>query len=361
MDKNQPKASSSPPTTTTQTQTPISSVSGEEVQILLAKLNRASPYLPKTIPYQDMSSPHHDKQNKPPKHLLQLESMINHLEAHNLLQKNTTFIEFGCGTAKLSDCINERLQGESSHIVIDRQTFSNERKRDGTIVARSKYPHQIVRLTMDINDFHLETIPALPRPPVAVSKHLCGPAADATIQCLATQQTRIPLLVATCCHHSCQFNSFCNTDFVIHQLGFTTREFDILTILSAWASIYISPLSSTSTSTSTSSTLSSQLSLPLPPPSLTMTNHNEPFPPPLPMEPLPQYLPRTMTTTMVPSADFERTFHRSDKQQLGKRCKVLLDTARAHHLVSLGYSVRLVQYTSLSMENHLLIATPKND
>jgi hypothetical protein len=83
-------------------------------------------------------------------------------------------------------------------------------------------------------------------------------------------------------------------------------------------------------------------------------HEEEPFPPPVPTEPLPQHMAFVPTTS---SDEFERTYTREDKQRLGKRCKVVLDTGRAHYLVSLGYSVRLVQYTSLSMENHLLIAT----
>ena len=325
--------------------TPVSTVSGDEVQVLLAKLERASPYLPNNIPYYDLSSvPKNDNRNKPPKHLLQLESMLNHLNAHGLLNNDTTYIEFGCGTAKLSDCISERLQGKASHVLIDRKSFSAERMRDGAIMARcalstnhhQQYQHctnknTLKRLTMDIADFDLDSLEyCLPLNTVGVSKHLCGPAADATIRCVSTRN--IPLLVATCCHYLCQLDTFCNTDFVVRELGFTEREFEILSIISGWASIKVN-----------------QSSL-IPPPT-----HEEPFPPPLPIEPLSQKI--TYTST-ISSDEFERTYSREEKQRLGKRCKVVLDTGRAHYLVSMGYSVQLVQYTSLSMENHLLIATP---
>jgi Methyltransferase TRM13 len=58
----------------------------------------------------------------------------------------------------------------------------------------------------------------------------------------------------------------------------------------------------------------------------------------------------------IPSEEFEMTFTREQKAALGKRCKIVLDTARAHRLQELGYSVRLVHYTSHSLENNLLIA-----
>jgi tRNA:m4X modification enzyme len=325
--------------------TPVSTVSGTEVQILLAKLDRASPYLPTTLAYQDLASPYATmctttptaKQHRPPKHLLQLESIVNHLDAHGLLQHDATYVEFGCGTAKLSDCISERLGGRSSHLLIDRKAFSAERKRDGAMVARKSTVH---RVTMDIADVQLDVQLDTPTSwqrdghagavAVGVSKHLCGPAADLTMACLAPRT--IPLVVATCCHHLCRLDNYCNTDFVVHQLGFTEREFDVLRIISGWASIKVKKVPATAS--------------PL---------HEEPFPPPVPTEPLPQDVACAPTMS---SDEFERTYSREEKQRLGKRCKVVLDTGRAHHLVSLGYSVRLVQYTSLSMENHLLIATP---
>ena len=57
------------------------------------------------------------------------------------------------------------------------------------------------------------------------------------------------------------------------------------------------------------------------------------------------------------SAEFERTFPRDEKIRLGRQVKCMLDYSRAAALQGeLGYSVRLVRYTTRSVEDRLLVA-----
>ena len=57
------------------------------------------------------------------------------------------------------------------------------------------------------------------------------------------------------------------------------------------------------------------------------------------------------------SAEFERTFPREEKIRLGRQVKCMLDYSRAAALQGeLGYSVRLVRYTTRSVEDRLLVA-----
>lgn len=313
--------------------TAVSSVTGEEVQLLIFKLNRAAPFLPVHVPFQDLASP---LERNPPKHLRQVESLANHLREEGLMEKETCFIEFGCGTAKLSDQISKLCKGESSHILIDRQHFRAERLRDGAIRARSKH---VQRVTVDIADMDLASLvgDTFSTNLVAVSKHLCGPAADFTIRCLETYSTStnrplVPLAVATCCHYMCRFESFSNPRFYT-LLGFSERDFEVLRIVSQWSSMKLKTRAKP----------------------VELTTNSSGFPA-LPTEPLSihvEYKPP------VPSEEFERTFTREQKAALGKRCKIVLDTARAHRLQELGYTVRLLHYTSHSLENNLLIAIPR--
>ena len=61
----------------------------------------------------------------------------------------------------------------------------------------------------------------------------------------------------------------------------------------------------------------------------------------------------------VPSAVFERSYPREAKARLGRTVKELLDLGRAACLQQLGYRrVKLVRYTTQSLEDRLLVAAP---
>jgi hypothetical protein len=347
----------------------VSTVTGKEVQLLIAKLNRAAPLLPfatsADVPLQDLAKPQqqqHDanssdaagtkrkkQQQAPPKHIRQLESITNHLQSVNLCQPGTTFCELGCGTAKLSDHVSETMKGKSTHILIDRKTdFGHTRLRDRAIAARCEKDadSRVERLTMDIGD--IDDLAAIcyrstadegessssTIVPVVISKHLCGPASDLSIQCCAASHA--PMVVATCCHYLCSWSQFSNTSF-FKTMGFTERDFEVLTIVSQWASMNKATKDQSNSSTVPQQEAISWLQLPK-------------------LSPLPKALEEE--ATIVDSKEFEKSFPRDQKAALGKRCKLFLDTARAYRLQELGYRVKLVRYTTMSIEDHLLIAIP---
>jgi hypothetical protein len=61
--------------------------------------------------------------------------------------------------------------------------------------------------------------------------------------------------------------------------------------------------------------------------------------------------------TALSSADFERTFSRDSKASLGRRAKELIDLCRTVWLQqALGYRVKLVRFTTRSVEDRLIVA-----
>jgi tRNA:m4X modification enzyme len=341
----------------------VSDVTGEEVQILILKLERAKgSLLANPLPLVDLFDIHGvDRGGKtPPKHLRQTESIAGHLKHLGIIPstKGACFIELGCGTAKLSNHLSEILDGGCSHILIDKvdaSEFKAERLRDGSIRNRQKPNHYFARVTANlqerglihevIRNAKLQESEAKNANFIAVSKHLCGSAADLAIHgidyyCVRTGNhvSPPPLAVATCCHHRCDDASFSNMDFFTH-LGFSRRDFEVLRTVSQWSSIKVQrvDIDEQATSASYRGTVR-YVSLPAVPP-----------------EPLPMNL---GDVTLVPSGTFEREFTRDEKAALGKRCKLAMDTARGHALKRIGYrSIRYVRYTTLSLEDTLIIAT----
>jgi Methyltransferase TRM13 len=339
----------------------VSNVTGEEVQILILKLERAKDYILAEVPLVDLFDIHNkgvDHGGKtPPKHLRQTESIAGHLKHLGIVpSKGACFLELGCGTAKLSNHLSEMLDGACSHILIDKvdaSEFKAERLRDGSIRNRQKPNHYFARVAADLQDRGL--IDAVIRDAknhepevnanfIAVSKHLCGAAADFAIHgidyyCVKTGNhiSPPPLAVATCCHYRCDNASFSNMDFFTN-LGFSCRDFEVLRIVSQWSSIKIQRVAVDEKATSARNGRTVRYaSLPA-----------------LPSEPMAMNL---GDVPLVPSEKFEREFTREEKADLGKRCKLSMDTARGHALKRIGYrNIRFVRYTTLSMEDTLIIA-----
>lgn len=399
--------------TRSNTTTAISTVTGTEVQILIAKLNRVFPYLPFPnyttnhedvdilLPLLDLSCySHANKHNKvnennkdtdkdttncrrPPKHILQCESMYRHLDMAGLCKPGMTYCEVGCGTAKLSDFISAELHGLSSHLLIDRKAFDGRnavRIRDRAIAARCHHDCSVKRLVRDLAEVNcLETTVVASglccseseqqqrqltsdndddnddekcrytrsKNIVAISKHLCGPATDYLIRSLEAVPT-IPIAVATCCHYLCKPDIFSNMKF-FKDIGFTDRDFEVLTIVSQWASIRGRKQKQDQKQSENNESFGISKS------DSVKEKSNEGW---LRFTPLPQLSPEIEVKTMVPSNEFENKFSRNQKLKLGQKCKLLLDTARAYSLNRLGYKVKLVLYTELSVEDHMLFAIP---
>ena len=344
-------------------QTAISTVTGEEVQVLIQKLDRAGEYLLSQLPLVDLyqkQSSNTPAKAAPPKHLRQTESICNHLGQIGFLpsteneQQRFCYLELGCGTAKLSDHLSQRLGGHCSHVLIDRKdraSFKAERLRDGAIIHRQKGNHSLRRVTADLQNLEIlseivaeEKNTDYSTKMVVISKHLCGSAADYAIRGL-DQVVRhkpyakpLPMAVATCCHHRCEKESFSNIDF-FRWLGFSERDFEVLGTVSHWFSIKVDAKNSKEADAEQQSNI---IYVPLPP---------------LPDQAIPFEMDSSSMLPLVPSEQFEREFTRAEKASLGKRCTLALDTARGHKLKQIGYQhVKFVAYTTLSLENTLILA-----
>ena len=491
----------------------ISTVSGYEVQRLIHKINRVKAFLPtiQSIPVLDYSKHNEERCNilndNPPKHVGQIESIVAHMQRNGLLPPPSTtqsrfhdeydgkkdsdtttpaghyyFIEFGCGTAKLSDHVSSTivqqlqqqqqqqqkgatLYGDATtaapihYVLIDQQPMKAvERYCDGRIRSRHHHPFRMNETSRDIvqrhtcpisqvrlNDIiHHHEATDLPSAStstttkqkltvVAMAKHLCGSATDDAIRCIQNyckeemKQTlkgtansttmyddnyqnnersiaRIPLVIATCCHYACDAQTLLDykisipaavkeeallpgTDHNIdHQLsylqymGFDERDIEVLIIVSQWASIKIDvavdvpdtddesavrvaeqqKVSSTRTER-VSSIFHDKLDK-IDGDTMSPDRDEMTFPPPLPPSPIPITIQPAIENDMrLSSQSFEVQFSRPEKQELGQYSKLLIDMARGYYLkynnISPYQAVKLIYYTTLSVERHLLIAT----
>jgi Methyltransferase TRM13 len=451
----------------------ISSISGYDVQRLLFKIRRAKSFLPsiQSIRTLDWRNSTHSSTAPPAKHIGQIESIVAHMQHNGLLplpldknsekyesctlkssvqhdaqqpsSQNSTnktsvkkvfyFVEFGCGTAKLSDHVSmhiqqqqqqqqqQKLQHQHQHqpllhppetqqyhfILIDRQPMKAvERYCDGrirarsspfqssTIVQRFTCPISEIRLSEIINDtMSLETTKRVDVV-VAMSKHLCGSATDDAIQCLQDYQhdfgcnslkanliqplqqpgssttNPIPLIIATCCHYACHPSTFLKSSVhhgtseatvdsckkslaelsYLQFLGFDHRDIEVIIIVSQWASIKVDRQFSQDEQ-STAMYIDSGMTAPA------KSTAAELFPPELPVDPISMDIP--VDDEWIPSDLFEKTFTRQEKYHLGQYSKIILDTARAYDLQHrCGYTnVKLVHFTTLSLERNLIVAT----
>lgn len=332
--------------------TRVIAVTGTQVQSLLWKLHVVLPCLP-TLPLQELEDDELPEQNERGKHVLQEASIIGHLASIGALGPRTSLaIELGAGTGRLSDRLHRVTGGRLDHVLVDRQQFKPLALRDRHMRARIRHDKNaevsVQRVVDDIAYFDFNVYSTTTDCcQLCMSKHLCGPACDLAIVALGkTPPDQRPLCcLATCCHYLCTWDNFSGRQFWL-ALGLDKQDFCVAVATSQWASMrrklskkttvgkaiagaqnatdtdgWLPDLSRVADAVSTKL----QESVPLPP--------------------------------FVASDEFERTFSRHDKIVLGMKAKELLDFARAAHLQQeLGYRVKLVKYTTRSLEDRLLVA-----
>ncbi|XP_030852423.1 tRNA:m(4)X modification enzyme TRM13 homolog [Strongylocentrotus purpuratus] len=124
------------------------------------------------------------------KHLLQLDSLLGHMNRLDLLQPDTCFVEFGAGRGRLSQWIQQAMGNleQTSFLLVDRAAVRH--KRD-TFYQRDDGGYE--RISMDIENLILGKVPNVcnhgNRPVVAYTKHLCGAATDLALRCLMETRT----------------------------------------------------------------------------------------------------------------------------------------------------------------------------
>ena len=185
---------------------------------------------------------------------------------------------------------------------------------------------------------------------------LCGAATDFTLRCLVTaadsggegerSRARRALMdgvvVATCCHHRCEWRSYVNQQFFV-DLGFTPEQFGTLCVLSSWATGYRgAPRGSAEQGAAASP--ASQAGAP----EASAGNADE-------------HAPADSAATLELERSLGDQLSAAERVELGLACKRLLDTGRLRYLARHGYRGWLQHYVpeTVSPENTLLIAVPE--
>jgi hypothetical protein len=299
-------------------------------------------------------------------------------------------------------------------VLVDRQQFNGRACSDHAMRKRASPsgqpgdapPDAVVRLVKDIAAFDFGT----DRRQLCMSKHLCGPACDLAVEALrrAPPHRRPPCCLATCCHYLCRWDDFSGRPFW-NACGLDEEEFRVAVATSQWACMQPEPEPGAAPNQE-AAPQESQWACMQPKDALDVSDgpaalpvatmpasaeaatasakvtasaasasgdgvHGESLPDferPETISGQSRWLPdlfelarsaRTRLQSGPPppafmdSSEFERTFPRDEKIRLGRQVKCMLDYSRAAALQGeLGYSVRLVRYTTRSVEDRLLVA-----
>uniref|UniRef100_A0A3P8UKQ9 tRNA:m(4)X modification enzyme TRM13 n=1 Tax=Cynoglossus semilaevis TaxID=244447 RepID=A0A3P8UKQ9_CYNSE len=266
------------------------------------------------------------------KHLKQQSSILGHLQDLGLLEGGRCFVEFGAGRGKLSHWIHEALKTSQDLQLLLVERCSTRFKVDG---KHQDVGVEFERLQVDIQHLDLSKVPLLQTkklPLVGVGKHLCGAATDLALRCLLERpgheeeseprhkrmRTMDPgcgsvlgLAVALCCHHRCEWRHYVGQEFFLKQ-GLGEMEFSAFCRMSSWATC-----------------------------GLRLTNQDEGH----------------------EGSDLVRSFlcrflSAAEREQMGRRCKELIDAGRLHFLKTKGFEGKLRRYADpqVTLENVLLTA-----
>ncbi|XP_050038336.1 tRNA:m(4)X modification enzyme TRM13 homolog isoform X1 [Dermacentor andersoni] len=263
------------------------------------------------------------------KHLRQKAALLSLAERQGLLTSNSCFVEFGAGRGRLSYWLAKILAKDDCHFLLvdraaSRHKFENKVKSDLGDVP------EIQRLQIDIRHLclgNVHLVKAHQKKLVGLCKHLCGEATDLALRCLM-ETTKQPsdagskallgvhgVLMATCCHHRCYWDSFVGRP-LLEAWGLGRQDFDLISAMAGWATCAAkAPQAGTSAHHFTED-----------------------------VGGLNRYLCMGLSV--------ER------RTEVGRRCKLLLDTARARYL-SAKLNSRLVYFITpdVTPENVAILAT----
>lgn len=259
--------------------------------------------------------------NEQKKHFLQQASIIGHLEKLNLIKNDICFIEFGAGRAKLAywlnKCVLEKSLQNCRCLLIEksgqRYKFENKATREGDCV-------EFQRIRCSIEHVDLRRIPCLSgqqknnQSIVAVCKHLCGSGTDAALRCLVNCQkfdenvSKLHVAgaaMAPCCHHRCTWEDFTGQPYFI-EFGFNAGEFSLVAQMTSWATCGIA-----------------------------LQDHQQ--------------------------NGNDNVTRKFDREQVGRKCKLILDYCRTKFLKNNGMEVEMKYFVpqNVTPENILLIVQQK--
>jgi tRNA:m4X modification enzyme len=214
-----------------------------------------------------------------------------------------------------------------SFILIDRK--NTRCKFDNGIRSITEKKTVVKRIGIDIKDLDLSKLDLLKgKSVVAYSKHLCGSATDITLKSLINYakssvygNSVIGIIIALCCHQLCRYNMFPYHEY-FQDNGITNNDFKRICAMSSWA-------------------ICGQR----------LPNENDEG---------------DHAYNEAEDGDENNKMHYSGlehsiREQLGYKCKRIIDVGRAKYLEANGFDVELIYYVepSTSLENLALMATPK--
>lgn len=182
------------------------------------------------------------------KHLRQKAALLSLAERQGLLTSDSCFVEFGAGRGRLSYWLAKILAKDNCHFLLvdraaSRHKFENKAKSD-----LGDFP-EMQRLQIDIRHLclgNVHLVKAHQKKLIGLCKHLCGEATDLALRCLM-ETTRQPpgaeskaslgvhgVLMATCCHHRCHWDSFVGRP-LLEAWGLGCQDFDLISSMAGWA------------------------------------------------------------------------------------------------------------------------------
>jgi tRNA:m4X modification enzyme len=170
------------------------------------------------------------------RHLLQASSILGILQKRELLGTQTCFIDLGAGKGHLSYwlsklIIDEKIQ-DSKVLVVDRA--SHRHKRDNLFKELGVVERIRVDLAdLDLKELTLDKCSSI----VGVSKHLCGRATDFALRCLLNGSDGAVrpkgFLICLCCHHQITFDTFLGREWMT-SVGIDRRTFNMIIKMASW-------------------------------------------------------------------------------------------------------------------------------
>lgn len=243
------------------------------------------------------------------KHLLQTSSILGIMENEEFFQPKTCFIEYGAGKAALTFWLANAIESlkDVKILVIDRA--SHRHKKDNLVKDREL----IDRVRADIADLRLSKLENIQQQDsfVGISKHLCGAATDFALNCIlngnneSSKKTE-KFLIAVCCHHRCTWDTFIGRNW-LKTHGINRKSFNLIIKMVSWC--------------------------------VCGDGRN-----------------RESKKTQ-----FHRENERKEKEEIGWKCKRLLDYARVQFMNENGYETKLCYYIdkSVTLENVCIIGKIK--
>lgn len=272
------------------------------------------------------------------KHLEQIGSLIAQLVHFDLLHGHTCYVEMGAGRGQLSHelhaCLKEHDDVHFALIERDHQRYRYDAHH-----RLEKHGPKFERYRLDIRDLFLSELPCLreiepPLDVVVISKHLCGGATDLALRSSSDAQRisgRIrAIVIALCCHHRLMWNEYVGKEF-FHRIHLTPKDFSLIRTLTSWCTSENRHRPPEDGKRSTIDGISLQ----------------------------------NLSSTSINRSNYskQRLFSIEEQEEIGLKCKRILDWGRIEYLKSNRFDAHLKVYASksITLENIVLVATPQSN